>query len=50
VDLARRDPQRGDRCPNVPHHRRLAAIERAIELDDLPNPARRARLLAIKAL
>jgi class 3 adenylate cyclase len=29
---------------------RLAAIERAIELDDPPNRARRARLLAIKAL
>jgi class 3 adenylate cyclase/tetratricopeptide (TPR) repeat protein len=29
---------------------RLAAIERAIELDDSPNHARRARLLAIKAL
>jgi class 3 adenylate cyclase len=29
---------------------RLAAIDRAIELDDPPNRARRARLLAIKAL
>ena len=29
---------------------RLAAIERAIELDDPPNPARRARLLALQAL
>jgi class 3 adenylate cyclase len=29
---------------------RLAAIERAIELDDPPNRARRARLLALKAL
>jgi class 3 adenylate cyclase/tetratricopeptide (TPR) repeat protein len=29
---------------------RIAAIERAIELDDPPNRARRARLLAIKAL
>jgi len=29
---------------------RLAAIERAIELDDPPNHARRARLLALKAL
>ena len=29
---------------------RVAAIERAIELDDPPNPARRARLLALKAL
>jgi class 3 adenylate cyclase len=29
---------------------RLAAIDRAIELDDPPNHARRARLLAIKAL
>ena len=29
---------------------RLAAIERAIELDDPPNRARRARLLAIKAV
>ncbi len=29
---------------------RLAAIERALELDDPPNRARRARLLAIKAL
>ena len=29
---------------------RLAAIERAIELDDPPHPARRARLLALKAL
>jgi hypothetical protein len=29
---------------------RVAAIERAIELDDPPNRARRARLLAIKAL
>ena len=29
---------------------RLAAIERAIELDDPPNQARRARLLALKAL
>ena len=30
--------------------RRLAAIERAIELDDPPQPARRARLLALQAL
>ncbi len=29
---------------------RLSAIERAIELDDPPNPARRARLLALKAV
>jgi class 3 adenylate cyclase len=29
---------------------RLAAIERAIELDDPPHPARRARLLALQAL
>ncbi len=29
---------------------RLAAIERAIELDDPPNHARRARLLALKAM
>jgi class 3 adenylate cyclase len=28
---------------------RIAAIERAIELDDPPNPARRARLLALQA-
>jgi class 3 adenylate cyclase len=28
---------------------RLAAIERALELDDPPNPARRARLLALEA-
>jgi predicted ATPase/class 3 adenylate cyclase len=28
---------------------RMAAIERAIELDDPPNPARRARLLALQA-
>ena len=28
---------------------RLSAIERAIELDDPPNPARRARLLALQA-
>jgi len=30
-------------------HERIAAIERAIELDDPPNPARRARLLALQA-
>ena len=30
--------------------RRLAAIHRAIELDDPPQPARRARLLALQAL
>jgi hypothetical protein len=30
--------------------RRLAAIDRAIELDDPPRPARRARLLALRAL
>ncbi len=30
--------------------RRLAAIDRAIELDDPPQPARRARLLALQAL
>jgi hypothetical protein len=30
--------------------RRLAAIDRAIALDDPPQPARRARLLALKAL
>jgi len=30
--------------------RRLAAIDRALELDDPPQPARRARLLALKAL
>ena len=29
---------------------RLAAIERAIELDDPPHPARRARLLALRAM
>ncbi len=29
---------------------RLAAIERAIELDDPPNPGRRARLLALQAM
>ena len=30
--------------------RRLAAIDRAVELDDPPQPARRARLLALQAL
>ena len=30
-------------------HERITAIERAIELDDPPNPARRARLLALQA-
>ena len=30
--------------------RRLAAIDRALELDDPPQPARRARLLALRAL
>ena len=30
--------------------RRLAAIDRALELDDPPQPARRARLLALQAL
>src|SRR6202011_65623 len=29
---------------------RLAAIARAIELDDPPNPARRAQLLALEAM